>query len=117
MKLYFKGSNPECNKRISTGNNIWDNNIFCSDNEKSAKLYGNNIEIIAVLDNAKILKEDSKEFKKICGLPKKLQSLLDFYSHCLVKAKNAGYDIVEFKNQSDIGTVVMNENVIIRNYK
>lgn len=116
MKVYYKGSNPEINKRISTGNEIWDNNIFCADNERSAKLYGNKIEIIAVLDNARILKENTREFKKICGNPKKMQSLLEFYSNALISAKNAGYDIVEFNNQSDVGTVIMNESVIIRNY-
>lgn len=116
-KVYYRGTNPNETKRISTGNESWDNNLFVSTSEKNAKLYGNKIEKVIPKSNANILVEGSKEFNKIFGKPKKNQYMLEYYGNGVKKSKELGYDIVEFKNQSDVGTVVINENSVVRNFE
>lgn len=117
MKVYYRGTVPGETKRIRTGCDEWDNNLFCSKGEKSASFYGSHIEVIAVKPEAKILTEGTKEFNRIVGRPKKMQKVLEWCTNAIIKAKQQGYDIVEFEKQTDIGTVILNEEVVIRNYK
>lgn len=115
MKIYYRGTNPKSKKRIKTGENKWDNNLFCSLEEKYARAYGSEIEIIVPKKTARILKEGTKKFKKIFGERKTNQNLLDWcVSGKIIAEKN--YDIIEFKRQGDIGTIIMNEDAVIRNY-
>jgi len=117
LKVYYRGTVPGETKRIRTGCEEWDKNLFCATYEKAASFYGPQIEVIAVKPEAKILVEGTKEFNKIIGRPKKMQSILEWASKGIIKAKQLGYDIVEFERQVDIGTVILNETVVIRNYK
>lgn len=117
MKLYYRGTVPNETKRIQTGYYDWDKNLFCATTEKSASFYGSQIEIIAVKPEAEILVEGTREFNKVIGRPKKMQKMLEWCINGIIKAKQLGYDIVEFERQTDIGTVIMNETVVIRNYR
>lgn len=108
---------PGETKRISTGCEDWDKNLFCAIYEKAASFYGSQIEVIAVKPEAKILVEGTREFNKVIGRPKKMQKILEWCTNGIIKARQHGYDIVEFERQVDIGTVVLNEAVVIRNYK
>lgn len=117
MKVYYRGTIPEETKRISTGNSVWDKNLFCATYEKAASFYGNHIEVIMAKPEAKILIQGTKEFDKIAGKSKNMQKYLDWCTETIIRAKQHGYDIVEFQRQIDVGTVILNEEMVVRNYK
>ena len=114
-KMYYRGEKTGETKRISTGIEGWDDNLFVANNPKSALAYGDNIERVALKKNSKVLVEGSKEYKQLVG-NKKYKKPSDEYVAVLGKAKEQGYDVVEFSRQTDIGTVVLNENSVVRNY-
>lgn len=116
-RIYYRGTIPNETKRIKTENDIWDNNLFISDNEEYAKAYGSKIEKVVFKNDARILKEGTKEFNKLIPKQKNNQMMLDWLSKVISKAKEAGYDAVYFNKQGDTGTVVMNQNAVIRNYE
>lgn len=117
MKIYYRGTVPGETKRIKTGVDEWDNNLFCSLFEDKARLYGSHIEKIALKPEARVLAEGTKEFNSIFKKPKKLQSLLDWCTVGTVKAKELGYDVIEFARQGEVGTVILNQDMVIRNYQ
>lgn len=117
MKVYFRGTTPGETKRIRTGTDEWDNNLFCSIFEDKAKLYGSSIEKIALKENANVLTEGTKEFRKVFKTQKKMQSLLDWCTAGIIKCRELGIDVVEFERQGDVGTVILNQDMVIRNYK
>ena len=49
------------------------------------------------------------------GEVKENQSLLDWCISVIIKAKKLRYQIVEFEKQGDTGTVIVDENGVIRN--
>lgn len=117
MKLYYRGTAPNETKRIRTGCDAWDDNLFCADNKRSAECYGSQIEVIMAKPEAITLKEGTKEFNKIFKKPKKLQNILEWCTIGIISARELGYDIVEFEKQTDIGTVILNTEIVVRNYE
>ena len=117
MKTYYRCTMPNHTERISTNHPIWDNNLFCSKSLELAKAYGTQTEIIKSKDDAKIITEQSngKGFKELKIKPKQYTMLLDYCIAVITKAKEYGYDIVEFEKQGDIGTVILNTESVIRN--
>lgn len=97
MKIYYKGSNPNDNRRVKTGVESWDKNLFCSIYEKMAKAYGSCIEIIKVDLRANIITENTKEFTEHFRKQYKKESYFDWCVYVVEEAKRQGYDIVEFK--------------------
>ena len=117
MRIYYKGSNKGDSRRIKTGIDRWDNNLFCTKDREKALWYGKDIEVIKLKEGARVLTEGTKEFSNICKNPKSNESLLDWCVRCIIRANEAGYHVVEFKNQGDIGTAIMDEDFAIRNFK
>jgi hypothetical protein len=114
-KVYYRGTKPGETKRISTGVNSWDENLFVADNVKSALSYGDSVERVALGKNAKVLIEGTKEYKQVLGKAKHPTPFGE-YQDVVTKARALGYDAVEFKNQTDIGTVILSEKNIMRNW-
>lgn len=112
--VYYRGTVPLCEKKIFTGNAIWDNNLFVADNIKSAQFYGDRIEKITISPHSKILKEGTREFKRVAGTPKKGGLYLEFLASVVKKAKSLRYDVIKFERQTDVGTVILNRNIIIK---
>lgn len=115
--IYYRSTNPGSSKRISTGNPTWDNNLFVSTDPDLSRAYGSSTEVIKAKPDAKIVKEDSKEFRALKVRPRSSERYLDYLTRALVAAKEAGYDIIEFKRQGDVGTVIINPDSVIRNYR
>jgi hypothetical protein len=109
---YYRGTEPGETKRISTGDSSWDSHLFAADQVKHARNYGRSIEEIQLKSDAKVLVEGSKEFKKLVGGYKSGESTLSYSSRAAKLAKAAGYDIVHFKMQGDVGTAIMNTDAI-----
>jgi hypothetical protein len=116
-ETFYRGTNPGDSRRIKTGNDSWDNRIFVTSTVKGAKLYGSEIEIITAKPGAKILKEGSREFNKICGKWKTGESMGEWAAKVANKAEDAGYDAVYFTRQTDIGTAIINPSKFNRNQK
>lgn len=108
---YYRGTTPGDTRRIKTGNPAHDEHLFVTDQAKNAKWYGEQIEQVDLVPGAKILKEGTREFQKIAGKGRS-QSMLDWSSNTITKAKAAGYDVIHFTRQTDIGTVVLNPKAI-----
>jgi hypothetical protein len=109
---YYRGTNPDETKRISTGDPVWDSHLFAADQVKHAKNYGRSIEQIQLKPTAKVLVEGSSDFKKLVGDYKPGESMLSYSSRAAKLAKAAGYDLVHFKLQGDVGTAIMNRDAI-----
>lgn len=114
--LYYRSINPGSTKRISTGNPVWDDNLFVSTDLRLSQAYGSSTEVIKAKPDAKIVKEGTKEFRALKVRQKKSERYLDYLTRALVAAKEAGYDIIEFERQGDVGTIIINPNSVIRNY-
>ena len=111
--IYYRGYNPDDVRKISTGNKLWDDNLFVSRSKENAMNYGHNIIMFKPKPDARILVEGSKEFRNIIRKPKNHESIFDYYLHVLEKAKQYGYDIIEFERQGDVGTLVINRESVI----
>lgn len=114
-KTYYRGTTVGDARKISTGNAVWDNNLFVSKDKELASAYGKNVEIIKPKPDAKILVEGTKDFNKLGIRSRTKESMLDWATRVIVKAKSQGYDIVEFAHQGDVGTVVLNTDSVVRN--
>lgn len=113
--IYYRGTEPGETRRISTGDPEWDQYLFITDNPKYARDYGSHIEEIRTKPEAKIIRENSPEWNRVVGKPRgRPYSYFDYVKGAVRKAKAAGFDLVHFQKQGDTGTVVLNENAIIR---
>jgi 2'-5' RNA ligase len=110
--VYYRGTNPDETKRISTGDPVWDSYLFAADQVKQAKGYGRSIEKIQIKPTAKVLVEGSSDFKKLVGDYKPGENMLSYSSRAAKLAKAAGYDLVHFKRQGDVGTAIINREAI-----
>ena len=112
VNTYYRGTNPGATERIKTGDAEWDSYLFVTDNTKSAKMYGDNVETINLKPDAKILREGTSDFVRVAGRWRKGESMLDYSSRAAKAAKDAGYDAIHFKRQTDVGTAILNRNAI-----
>ena len=117
QKIYYRGTTPGDTRRISTGRPEWDNNLFVSKEERLARFYGKTIEEVVPKPSAKIIMEGTPEFNKIFGRKTKNMFDLDWMIAGITKAKAQGVDIVEFQRQGDVGTVILNEESVVRHYE
>lgn len=123
-RIFYRGTVPGETKRIENLYPEAEGKIWVARERKSAELYGSNIETIAAKPSAKILSEGTSEFVKITGRKggdiwisrKTGETTIDAVNDAIRKAKEAGYDAISFKRDSDIGTVILNENAFTRNY-
>lgn len=105
--IYYKGTVPNETKRITTGNEFWDNNLFVSKDKALAMAYGNHITIYQMKPNAKIATERKMGIK-----PNRNDNYLSYLCKVLYKAKKLGYDVIEFNRQGDVGTIIINKEAI-----
>ena len=81
--------------------------IFVSKNKEDASLYGSNIRVFKTKPCTKIATEERMNLKQKMG-----ENLLSYCIRVLNKAIDLGYDVIEFKKQGDVGTVIINRNCI-----
>lgn len=120
--IFYRGTVSNETKRIKEPFEAAKGKTFVARHPESARLYGENIEKIEALPNAKILFQENPEFWKVIGKRKPPnESMLSLkgiprenISDAIKKAEQAGYDAISFKSDSDIGTVILNENVFKR---
>lgn len=112
-RIFYRATNPGRTERISTGNKLWDSYLFAASNIRSAAPYGSSIERIDAKPDANILYEGTKAFIQVAkGI--KDSNYINKLTTIVTRAKEAGYDAVHFKRQSDIGTVIINQDMFIR---
>lgn len=116
-RVFYRGTNPSDARRISTGAGDWDGHLFVTSTPENAKLYGDTVEAVEAKPDAKILVEGTTDFRKVVGAPWEGQkiSMLDWARQSVGKATAAGYDAVQFARQTDLGTVVVNQDKFVRN--
>ncbi len=125
-RVFFRGTTPGDTRRIDEPFTAAKGKTFMAKKEKSAKAYGGNVEKITAKPEAKILYEGTKDFGKITkrrgydtelGLMnqlKKNETVIDAVNDAITKAEAAGYDAISFKRDSDIGSIILNEDAFIR---
>ena len=111
--LFYRGQNLRDNRRIRTGASFWDDLMFVADNERAARAYGSAITSYRMRPGARLLCEGSRDFQAIAGRWRTGESLLTFAERAARSAADAGYDAVWFKRQSDVGTAVINRDVLV----
>lgn len=120
-RILYRGTTGS-QERIKGG--IVEGALFAAADENTAKLYGGNIERIALKPDARILLEGTPEFAKVTGRRRgKLintmrqgENLKTASDDAAAKAKAAGYDGVEFTSMKDLGIAIFNEGAVTRNY-
>jgi hypothetical protein len=104
---FFRGEKPG-GARVQVGTS-WDNALFAADSPDVAKWYGPNVTRITAKPEAKILYEGSQEFRSLMkGYEMRDKSLADWGTEASKRAREAGFDAVWFKRQSDLGTAILN---------
>jgi hypothetical protein len=119
QRILYRGTTGAAD-RIKGG--IGEGYLFAADNEKIARLYGDQIERMAVSPSAKILVEGTKEFASVTGRRRgpllrtlrKGEGLHDASNDAIMKAKAAGYDIVDFSHMPEQGLAILNETAVTR---
>lgn len=119
MKLY-RGTN-DSGERITGG--IGEGYLFGSPYEDVARLYGDNISQFELMDNARVLREGTPEFAQLTGRKRGEllrtmrpgESLKTAADDAIAKARDAGYDAVEFTSMRDMGVAVLNPSAVKTN--
>lgn len=126
LQVFYRGTVPGETKRIVEPFSAAKGKLFVARKESSALNYGKQIERIEVKSTAKILKEEDAEFWRLVGRKRppngfigsalrKGESLIDAVNDAIQKAETAGYDILSFASDADIGTIILNKDSIQRN--
>ena len=126
---FYRGTVPGSTERIKEPFEAAKGKTFVARKPESARNYGSEIEEVKAKPGAKILYEGTPEFGKIWG-HKKYDPELDFtnqtkkgenqtgvVNEMVRKAQSAGYDLISFKRDSDIGSIILNEDAFIRGRK
>ena len=111
-RVFYRGTNKGDKRRIETVFKEAEGLRFVAKNRKSAELYGKDIDTVTAKPDAKILYEGSKDFKAL-----KHGKLTDMVDREIKLAKEKGYDAISFNKDSDIGTVIINDNAFITTSK
>lgn len=121
-EIFYRGTVPGETKRIEPLFPSAEGGMFVAKKRESARLYGESIEEIEAKPEAKILHEGSPEYKKLTHRRsddiythlRAGETLIEAVDSVIKIAKEQGYDAVSFNRDSDIGTVILNENAFIR---
>ena len=124
-RTFYRGTNPGDTRRIAEPFSEGAGRVFVARAEASARNYGKSIERIVAKPEARILREEDRAFWKLVGrrrppngyigsAARRGETLVDVVNDAIIKAKAAGYDILSFKSDSDIGTVILNNDSVVR---
>lgn len=128
QSFFYRGTVPGETLRIKEPFSAARGYTFVARTPESARNYGESIETIVAKPEAKILKSESPEFWKLIGrkMPpnryigstlRKGETTIDAINDAITKAKNAGYDAISFEQDSDIGTILLNDDAFLRDTK
>jgi hypothetical protein len=110
-RVFYRGTNPGDERRISTGDAHWDAHLFLTSDYDSATFYGKVIATYDAKSEARIVYEGTRAFATLArGLT---GSLLATSSEIAKRAASAGYDAVWFIRQGDVGTAIINRDKFI----
>jgi len=124
-RVFYRGTTPGDTRRIDEPFKSASGKTFVARKESSARNYGGSIERIEASPEARILREEDPAFWRLVGRKRppngyigsavrKGETLTDAVNDAVVKAEKAGYDIISFTSDSDIGTVILNESAVVR---
>lgn len=125
QRTFYRGTVPGETIRIDEPFESAKGLTFVARKPESAKMYGSKIETIIAKPETKILDSECPEFwklinrkcppnKYIGSVLRKNETTIDAVNDAITKAKQAGYDALSFEQDSDIGTILLNENAFIR---
>lgn len=125
-RTFYRGTEPGKTDRIPELFPSAKGLTFAARKPDSAGVYGSSVEKITAKPDAKILYSESPEFWKLLGRRRpgndyigsalrRGETTITAIDAAIAAAKKAGYDAVSFKQDSDIGTVILNEGAFTRN--
>lgn len=114
----YRGTN-ESPERIRGG--IAEGTLFVTPHRDVAQLYGDTIGEFRFRPDAKVLVEGTAEFAKVAGrrrgellrTMRTGENLASASTDVVNKARDAGYDAVEFTSMRDLGVAVLNPDVLV----
>ena len=114
---FFRGTNSGDTRRIDEPFSAAKGKTFMARKRESAAAYGRDIQEITAKPEAKILYQESPEFWSLIGRRRPPNEALgsvpggaiENVNRAVSRAEKAGYDAVSFTQDSDIGTVILNE--------
>ena len=127
-RTFYRGTAPGETQRIPEVFTAAEGKTFVARQASSARNYGESIESIVARPDAKILREEDAAFWKLIGRRKpangwigsatrKGETVIDAVNDAIRKAEKAGYDIISFSQDADMGTVILNEGAVTRQAK
>lgn len=111
-RIVYRGVNPGETRRIQTGVADWDSYLFVTDKVEHARNYGRQVLALELSPDARILREGTREFRKIEGKARP-ESMLAWASRIARAALALGWDGVYFTRQGDIGTAIFNRDIVL----
>jgi hypothetical protein len=124
-RIFYRGTTAGDARRINEPFSAAKGMTFAARNIDSAKTYGNSIEKITAKPNARILREEDPAFWRVINRKRpsngyigsagrKGESMVDVINDSIKKAKDSNYDILSFASDTDIGTIILNNNAVLR---
>jgi hypothetical protein len=132
-RFYFRGSVSGDPRRIRTGDQWWDKQLFAATSIDAARPYGDAIQRLTIVPGARILREGTKTFEVFArraeegGAPvpsrqdlfwarqgRAPRNMLEWASRIGQLAAADGWDVLEFQRQSDLGSVILNPSVVAK---
>jgi hypothetical protein len=113
--VLWRGSNHTPGQRLlAAGGGPWDQLRFLSESKESAATYGADVQRYVLKKGAKVLREDSPEFKAM--LPVSHVPGADYLgaelNMVVTEARAAGYDAIRMTDQDALGTAVINRDML-----
>lgn len=132
-QLVYRGVPSRVRTGQNDGTRHWFKSLFASHDEEVARSYAGDegaVERILLKPEAKVLVEDSQEFIDMVPaswysdtyipgsiLPGAEHGAASELDQLTEKARAAGYDAIQMKDQDGLGTAILNEAAVIRQYR
>jgi len=127
QRTFYRGTIPGEIIRIKEPFESAKGLTFVARSPESAQNYGTSLETIVAKPEAKILYSESPDFWKLIkrrrppngyigSALRSKETTIDVVNDAIAKAKAANYDALSFEQDSDIGTILFNEDAFIRNF-
>ena len=124
-QTFYRGTVPGETKRIDEPFSAAQGLTFVARKPSSAKNYGSSIEAITAKPGAKILYSESPDFWRLIrrrrppngfigSALRPGEKMIDLVNFAIEKAIESGYDALSFEQDSDIGTILLNEEAFTR---
>ena len=125
QRTFYRGTTPGDTRRIDEPFIAAKGKTFVARTQDAAKSYGSQLETITAKSSAKILNEEDPAFwtllrrkrppnGSVFSAVRPGEKPIDLINEAIRRSEGAGYDILSFSRDADVGTIILNDNAVVR---